>query len=49
MSPIREIIENRELISAGEAESFSSLVLIFRIILNGEEKESASPAGAGEF
>lgn len=36
--------ENCELVSAGEAVSFSSLVLINLIIRNGEEKESASPA-----
>jgi hypothetical protein len=40
-----EINENCELVSAGEAVSFSSLVLINRIIRNGEKK-SAGPQWA---
>lgn len=44
-----EFYENCELVSAGEAVSFSSLVLINFIVRNGEEKESAGPKWAGNF
>lgn len=49
MNLLHKIIENRELVSTGEAESFSSLVLFKFIILNGEEKDSACPKWAGKF
>jgi hypothetical protein len=41
--------ENCELVSAGEAVSFSSLVLVHVIAPNGEEEKSAGPQWAGEF
>jgi hypothetical protein len=43
------INENCELVSAGEAVSFSSLVLIYFTAPNGEEEKSAGPQWAGKF
>lgn len=49
MNQLRIKKENRELVSIGEAESFSSLVFNYCIVCNGQEKESAGPQWAGKF
>lgn len=43
------INENCELVSAGEAVSFSSLVLVYLTAPHGEEEKSAGPEWAGKF
>ena len=43
------INENCELVSAGEAVSFSSLFLINLIAHNGEKKKSAGPQWASDI
>lgn len=50
MNKLRKQNEKRELVSTGEAVSFSSLVINYRIVCNGQEKKSARPAQwAGKF
>lgn len=49
MNPLRKNNENCELVSAGEAESFSCLVFNHLIICNGKETESGRPQWAAEF
>lgn len=50
MNLFHKITEHCELVSIGEAESFSSLVLFNHIICNGkQEKESTGPQRAGKF
>lgn len=51
MNQFHKITENCELVSAGEAELFSSIVFINFIICNGqqEEKSALRPQWAGKF